>query len=126
MINFSYSSNSTYLCEIKKPYLIGSDGIIEILYMLPKRFLAKKNETFIIIKMNRNIKLELYRNNRTNAKTLFSSSYSTSLQTNNEDIEWDLQLLEDFATDSHIAKLTNLSGVSEINFGFYQCTNVDF
>ena len=52
MINFSYSSNSTYVCEIKKPYLIGSDGIIEILYTLPKRFLAKKNETFIIIKMN--------------------------------------------------------------------------
>ena len=108
MISFSYASSSTYLCEIKKPYVVGSDGIVETLYMLPEKFLADKKDDYITLKMwNRKIRLDHYRINRTNAKTLFSNRYSTSLQTKNESIEWDLTLLENIATESHIAKLVN-------------------
>ena len=127
MTSNSFSSNLTYLCAYTVGYSVEPNNVIDYPVSIPKKtFLVKMFENSVVIKpTNSSYKttLKLYRKTNTTSKNIIANHYSGNHYIS-DDITLDFSIFINPNLPLIRARLVNLSGTSEINFGFYVCAQL--
>ena len=135
MIGFSYASSSTYLCNLDQDYSVERHNLVErdkeyIIHEfginLPDKFMLKKFDDYVILKdmpNGKKTKLTSYLKNHSINK---NTHYLGNNFTDDKMFPLDLLFAELKDINLFTARLIDLHSSVAINFGFYNCTQVDF